>query len=149
MHGDLAMSQEQTSDDFDWVRAQAKCSAAAMYEQLRARVREDVQRRNGVLDRGDGWTFEFYEDDDGFEASRLVASGRSDRRVLALVRFERDGRRITIRGEDVDVELTAIVTIDHAGACRYVVGEAVYSDWEIRKMALEQLFFEESEDDSD
>jgi hypothetical protein len=25
------------------------------------------------------------------------------------------------------------------------VGEAVYSDWEIRRMALDQLFFEESD----
>jgi hypothetical protein len=29
--------------------------------------------------------------------------------------------------------------------CRFVVGEAMYSDWEIRRMALEQLFFEEDE----
>jgi hypothetical protein len=29
------------------------------------------------------------------------------------------------------------------------VGEAVYADWEIRRMALEQLFFEESEDDGE
>jgi hypothetical protein len=28
-----------------------------------------------------------------------------------------------------------------------LVGEAMYSDWEIRRMALEQLFFEE--DDSE
>ena len=28
---------------------------------------------------------------------------------------------------------------------RFVVGEAIYSEWEIRRMALEQLFFEEEE----
>jgi hypothetical protein len=32
-----------------------------------------------------------------------------------------------------------------AGVCRLVVGEAMYSEWEIRRMALEQLFFEEEE----
>jgi hypothetical protein len=71
------MSQENASDDFDWVTAQARCSAAMMFERLRTRVREDVQR---------------------------------------------------------------------AGTCRFVAGEAVYSDWELRRMALEQLFFEESEE---
>jgi hypothetical protein len=30
--------------------------------------------------------------------------------------------------------------------CRFVVGEAMYSDWELRRMALELLFFEEIEE---
>jgi hypothetical protein len=41
---------------------------------------------------------------------------------------------------------TAIVTLDTTGVCRFVVGEAIYSDWEIRRMALELLFFEEIEE---
>ena len=32
------------------------------------------------------------------------------------------------------------------GQSRFAVGEAVYADWEIRRMALEQLFFEEADD---
>ena len=40
-----------------------------------------------------------------------------------------------------------IVTLDPAGMCRFVVGEAIYSEWEIRRMALDQLFFEEREDE--
>ena len=141
------MSQEQVPDDFDWVTAQARCSAAAMFERLRTRVREDVQRRNGIFDRNDGSKFEFHEDEDGFEASRTVPSGRSGGRVGAIVRFERTGRRIHVQGEDVDVEFTAVVSLDVTGLCRFVIGEAVYSDWEIRRMALEPLFFEEIEED--
>jgi hypothetical protein len=45
-----------------------------MFERLRTRVREDVQRRNGIFDRHDGWKFEFHDDGDQFEASRVVAS---------------------------------------------------------------------------
>ena len=60
--------------------------------------------------------------------------------------FVREGSRIHVQGEDVDVEFVAVVTLDVTGACRFVVGEAVYSDWEIRRMALELLFFEESGD---
>ena len=139
------MSQESAPDNFDWVVAQSKCTAALMFDGLRTRVKEDVQRRNGVLGRNDGWTFEFEEDGDDFEALRL-ARGRGDAKVLAVVRFERHGRRIHVRGEDIDVDITAIVAIDGSGQCRFVVGEVMYSDWEIRRMALEALFFEEAED---
>lgn len=141
------MSQEHAPDEFDWVSAQAKCSAAVMFERLRTRVREDVQRRNGIFDRNDGWKFEFHEDDDGFEAVRGATSGRSGSGVGAVVRFERTGSRIHVQGEDIDVEFMAVVALDVTGSCRFVVGEAVYSEWEIRRMALEQLFFEEIDDE--
>jgi hypothetical protein len=55
-------------------------------------------------------------------------------------------RRIHVQGEGIDVDFTAVVTLDVTGLCRFVVGEATYSDWEIRRMALEELFFEETDD---
>jgi hypothetical protein len=138
------MAHDTTSDDFDWVAAQSRCTPSLMFDGLRTHVREDVERRNTVADRDDGWTFEFEEDGSDFEAIRLE-DGDGDARVLAAVRFERRGHRINVRGEDVDVDFTAIVTLDSAGSCRFVVGEAMYADWEIRRMALEALFFEEPE----
>ena len=137
------MAHEPVSDDFDWVGAQAECSAASMFERLRTRVEEDVRRRNGLLDRKDGWRFEFYAEDEAFEVSRVVGPGT---KVIAVVQFERVGSRIHVQGEDIDVDFTAVVTVDTNGTCRFVVGEALYSDWEVRKMALELLFFEEPEE---
>jgi hypothetical protein len=141
------MSQDPTPDDFDWVAAQAKCSAAQTFDRLRDGVKADVERRNRLLVRGDGWKFEFDEDDAGFEAVRIVAPGSTGASGSAAVRFERVGRRIQIQGEDIDVDVTAVVTLDVSGACRLVVGEALYSEWEVRRLALEMLFFEETEDD--
>jgi hypothetical protein len=140
------MSPDHTPEDIDWVGAQAKCSAQSMFERLRTRVREDVQKRSSLLDHQDRWRFEFAEEDDEFEVTRLVPDARSGSRVEAAVRFERKGRRIEVHGEDIDVEFVAIVTLDVTGQCRFAVGEAVYVDWEIRRMALEQLFFEEPDD---
>jgi len=136
------MAQEHVPDDFDWVGAQAKCTAGLMFERLRTRVEEDVRRRNSLLDRQDGWKFEFYAEDGMFEVSRLIRAGK----VGAVVQFERVGRRIHVQGEDIDVDFTAIVSVDTTGVCRFVVGEALYSDWEIRRMALELLFFEEADE---
>jgi hypothetical protein len=140
------MVPDHAPDDLDWVTAQASCNATTMFARLLTGVREDVNRRNATI-RGDGWTFEFHEDDSGFEVTRLSSSGRPPK-VSAAVTFERAGRRIHVRGEDVDVDFTAVVTLDVTGACRFVVGEAVYTPWEIRRMALELLFFEEGAEEA-
>jgi hypothetical protein len=99
-----------------------------------------------MLGRDDGWTFEFHGEDDLFEVTRLVGGGSRPPTVAAVVEFERTGRRIHVHSADIDVEFTAVVAIDAAGDCRFVVGEATYADWEIRRMALELLFFEETEE---
>jgi hypothetical protein len=140
------MSPDHVPDDFDWVGAQAKCSTESMFDRLRTRVREDVQNRNGLFGRDDEWKFEFHEEDGEFEVTRVVPAGRSGTRVAAVVRFVRKGTRIHVEGEEVDVEFVAIVTLDATGQCLFAVGEIFYADWQIRRMALEQLFFEESDD---
>lgn len=147
------MSLDPGLDHFNWVTAQAKCSTQTMFEQLRAGIQADVQTRNGIFDRHDHWRFEFHDDEDGFEVTRLEVppsgappSARNTSRVTASVQFTRQGRRIHVQGEDVDVELIAIVTLDATGQCLFAVGEVFYAAWQIRKMALEQLFFEESDD---
>jgi hypothetical protein len=141
------VAQDQAQDGFDWVSAQAQCTPATMFERLRTEVRDDVQRRNDLPGRTDGWRFECEtEEDDTFEVAR-VSGSLVDPTTSAVVTFERAGRRIHIHSEDIDIDFTAIVMLDVSGACRFVVGEAIYSDWEIRRMSLGLLFFEESEEE--
>ena len=139
------MTRDHAPEDFDWVSAQAACSPASMFERLRAGVKQDVERRNALVSGDDASRFEFSEDSEAFDVTRLEGSRFADPRILALVRFERAGPRINVRGEDVDVDFTAVLTLDPAGHCRFVVGEALYAEWEVRRMALELLFFDEPE----
>ena len=138
------MAQDHTSNDFDWVAAQSTCNAESMFARLQEGAKQDVERRNRLAGRDDEWMFEFHEDDvDRFEVSRVVKSGVSN--AAAVVTFERDGRRIHVHGDGVDVEFTTILSLNVAGHCRFIVGEAEYVDWEIRRMGLELLFFEETD----
>jgi hypothetical protein len=139
------MAHEQGGSDFDWVAAQASCNAEAMFRRLQAGVEQDVRRRNGLAGRDDGWRFEYHAEGDEFTVTRIVVSGVTGNEVTALVGFSRAGPRIHVRGDDVDVEFTAVVTLDVAGECRFVIGEAMYAEWEIRRMALDLLFFEDTE----
>ena len=139
------MAPDNAPDQFEWVSAQAECTAPSMFERLRAGVKQDVEHRNAQVGLDDGIRFEFSEDGDAFDVARLEGSRFTDPKVAALVRFERAGRRINVHSEDVDVDFTAVLTLDPAGQCRFVVGEALYVEWEIRRMALELLFFDEPE----
>lgn len=135
------MATGSGDDNFDWVTAQATCSAPTMFQKLLDGARADVERRNGAnFGRADNWRFEFHQDEDEFEVARIGGS-RS-----AAVTFHREGPRININGDGIDVLLTAVVGINATGDCRYFVEEAEYLGWEVRKLALDQLFFEEPEE---
>jgi hypothetical protein len=136
------MALDHTSDDFDWVAAQSDCTADAMFRELVAGLRKDVERRN-LTGPNDGLKFEIHEAEEGIEVARVESSGFGPTRTLAFVAFTREGKRIHIQGDGVNVDFSVLVTVNHAGECRFFVGEAEYSNWHIRRMALEELFFEE------
>ena len=137
------MATGSGDDNFDWVTAQAGCSAELMFQKLMDGAKADVERRNGAtFGRKDGWRFEFHADEEGFEVTRHAGTSKD----TAFVTFQREGPRINISGDGVDVQLTAIVGINAHGDCRYYVGEAEYLGWEVRKQALDLLFFESVEE---
>lgn len=142
MHYSVGMA-DTTADNFDWVTAQGGCTAELMFKRLLDGARQDVDRRNlSTFGREDGWRFELHaDDDDRFEVSRVAGSKSS-----AFVAFERVGPRINIEGDGVDVQLFATVSINPSGACRYFIGEHEYLGWEVRKLALDTLFFEQDEE---
>ena len=137
------MADGSGKDDFDWVTAQAGCSAVLLFQTLKDGAKADVDRRNGAtFGRTDHWRFEFHEDDEGFEVVRLAGSSKTG----ASVTFQLEGPRIEINGDGVDVRLTAVVGINAHGDCRYYIGEGEFLAWEVRKQALDQLFFEDLEE---
>jgi len=138
------MATESTTDDFDWVSAQAGCRVDLMFQRLLDGARKDAERRNGAgFRRTDKWRFEVNVDDEhSFEVARITETPQGS----AFVTFEWEGPRINIAGDGVDVQLTAIVGINASGECRYYIGEHEYLAWEVRKLALDLLFFEEPEE---
>ena len=133
------MPPDNAPDQFEWVSAQAHCTAPSMFERLRAGVKQDVEHRNTLAGLDDGVRFEFSEDGDVFDVARLEVSRFADPKIAALVRFERAGRRINVQGEDVDVEFTAVLTLDPAGQCHFVAVQ------QIDKYALARQSFSDSQ----
>ena len=85
------------------------------------------------------------------QRGRGSVRGEPDRRpflnrTLGRRRLRARRPRINVAGDGVDLDFTIVVGLNNAGECRYFVGEAEYPGWEIRKMALEALFFEVEEE---
>ena len=136
------MATGSGEDTFDWVSAQAGCGVEQMFQKLQDGAQADVDRRNSAAFGQGGWRFEFHADEDGFEVVRVTGSSRSD----AFVTFRREGPRINIAGDGVEVQITAVVGINAHGDCRYYIAEGEFLGWEVRKQALDQLFFEDLEE---
>ena len=96
-----------------------------MFDRLHRSVKLDVERRTRLSGRQEGWKFEVEDGDGQFRSPARRRFDLQQLQITALVRFEREGRRIHVHGEDVDVDFTAVVALDAAGVCRFVVGEAM------------------------
>lgn len=117
-----------------------------MFDRLRKGAQRDVEKRNSLGGGADDVRYELHDEEDQFEVSRVAASSFSTPKTLAFVTFTREGRRIIVAGDGVDVDFTAIVAVNDVGVCHFFVGEIEYAEWQVRKLALEHLFFDEAEE---
>jgi hypothetical protein len=125
------------TDNFDWVTARSECSLEGVFEKLRMQVKEDVDIRNGL--RGDPphyYKFEFSSHGSMFTAS-VVGN-----KIHGSVRFSYNVSRLIFVHDDKDNELLrAFVTLSNKRECVVRIKEEECELWQMRKMALEKLFF--------
>ena len=75
------MAPDNTSDQFEWVSAKATCTAAVMFERLRAGVKQDVERRNALVGLDAGCRFEFTEEGEAVPSRYNAEQARSGARA--------------------------------------------------------------------
>jgi hypothetical protein len=123
---------DKPTEDFDWVTARAHCSPVAVFEKLRLQVKADVQIRNKLLiNQRDA--FSVIENGDSF--SVIVPSNPLPKITFSLVDVEivvdRKGRLLC----------EATLTLCDDGECRVKIDGQERDFWQMRKLALEELFF--------
>ncbi len=127
-------------DNFDWVEARSTCSAAVIFEQLKEQLREDVDKRQ-KLREGPPWYFGFRF----IEQGRRVTILKEGNQIHRVVAFRLAEKAIEVTDEEGNVKFSAVPTISDDGKCRLKVkGQEKEKElWQFRKMALDELFFEE------
>jgi len=122
--------------DLDWVKARAACSLVEVFQKLKADIRVDVDDRNSarppearykfsVANRGNSITV--YSD--GYPPMKSVV-------------FTLATDRISVADGDGEAMFEIALTLNDEGRCKPKIGGKEYEFWQVRRKALEKLFFE-------
>lgn len=125
--------------EFDWVTARAGCSLNQVFEKLRAQVKEDVDLRHGLRPHATHYAFRFISEGPTFTA--LVEGNRIHHSVIFSLRNKE--QVITVSTDNDDLLFHAEVTLNDEGKCVVKINDQERELWQMRKMALEKLFFTE------
>jgi hypothetical protein len=121
------------ANDFNWVEARLNCCAEKVFAQLQAGVTNDVATINEVA-RGAGVKFEVSPHGLRF---LVIREGKGVKKV----QFVLEKNVISVLAGD-QARFSAAPTMNPAGQCVLIVNGQEMEPWQVRRMALEQLFFE-------
>jgi len=123
--------------EFDWVTERANCSIAAVFAKFQTGVANDASTWNTLPDSASR-KIDIVEAAPVFKAVRRGVPSAG----LWYVQFTCDAAAIRIRSNDDAIRIDATLTLNNAGECRLKVGANQELElWQVRRMALEQLFF--------
>lgn len=126
-----------TGSTFDWVTARANCSMAEMFFRLRKEIVRDVATRNRLPPPGTrDYSFRILEaEGDRDDEFTIIREGGGVQ--ARSVRIAYTATEITIG------DVRANVTLNREGTCQLVVDGQELESWQVRRLALERLFFQD------
>jgi hypothetical protein len=128
---------EETPEELDWVNKRADCELEAAFRKLSEAVEKDVGTFNSRFQPKVGLeaVFKPREEFDTFSVHR-----RRNSDVL-WVTFRRKSKEIEIEDECGVQTLNAIPLLTENGRCKFQVGGEELEQWQLRRRALEAIFF--------
>jgi hypothetical protein len=124
--------------ELNWVPLRAKCSVIEVFERLREEAQMDVTEREKIREseKRSDYHFKFIDGNDTFT---IALEGGLD--VRRRVRFSLKESHIEITKDDGS-SLLASTALNEEGRCVLRINNQNCERWQVRKMALDHLFFE-------
>ena len=123
-------------DNFDWITARAECSAVTVFEKLKQLVQKDVHAIN-ERHKGHGVFVKFISE----HSNKFAVTATHERDFQKkTVDFTLANEEIVIKGVG-EQSFTVTVGLGGDGECRAKIDGQEYDLWQVRKRALEELFF--------
>ena len=121
--------------DLDWVTARAQCSLYKMFTELRNGIKDDIEQRNALRQEQERLCFEI-----GAQSANRFSVFRTSNKGTVPVDFSFENDEIIVA--DAGKEMFRLkVTLNNEGRCKFVLGGEEFEQWQVRRMALERLFF--------
>jgi E3 ubiquitin-protein ligase DOA10 len=122
------------ASNFDWVRERANCSLGKVFKELELGAQGDIDTINSQRNPDDQIKFSLSKSSGRFAVVRETTSF-----PLESVDFSLADDEIIVNGSGVN--FTATLTLNNKGQCRLKVNGEELEQWQVRRMALEELFF--------
>jgi|SRR5271163_5068120 len=119
--------------ELDWVKERAACTSEKVLSQLHRSVEEDVKTANSIFPR-EPLLQVVVTDEQAFTVRR----GETLKPVVA---FMLEGGCIVVTSSLSREEWRFTVGLNNEGRCQLRQNGEEYEQWQVRKMALEGLFF--------
>ena len=120
---------------FDWVTERSSCSLPKVFKTLRLQVEEDVKSRNALRPDNSPYEFSLAENAGDFTV-RLESKD-----LHQSVTFSLSEHAMSVRDDKGNPLFTVTLTFTDEGKCRLNVNNQPRELWQVRRMALEELFF--------
>jgi hypothetical protein len=130
----MSESAKVDTEGFDWVTERSLCSLPKVYEKLRLDIQRDVKTRNALRSPTEQYVFETVGNGGSF-AVLLHAN-----KVHKSITFSLGDKCIEVQNENAKM-FDATVGLNDDGECMLLVNGQERRLWQVRKLALEQLFF--------
>jgi hypothetical protein len=124
--------------EFEWVKARTECSLYAMYKTLIAGLRDDAKARNEL--RGENDFVRFIAKPSSGRHFSVIREGQREP-SLASVDFIYEDRTIGVYDGDGKKRFDVGITLTDFGECKFKIGDEELEAWQVRRKALEPLFF--------
>lgn len=121
-------------EEFDWVTALSLCTPKAVFENLKKQIEKDVQIRNAQRSRYAHYAYSTQTNGDNFTV--LIDSNNAHRSVTFSI-TESGFAVVDNHNEKI---LDAVLILNDEGQCMPEINGQECEFWQLRKMALEQLF---------
>ncbi len=125
---------EKDMSKFDWITARSSCSLPNVFKALRLQVIEDVKARNAL--RPSNSSYEFSVVEHGADFAVLLEAKDVQRSVM----FSLAEHAISVRGDEGAQMFEVTLTFNDEGECRLNVNGKGRDLWQVRRLALEELF---------
>jgi hypothetical protein len=120
--------------NFNWIKAKADCSLAQVFKQLELGAANDVDAANEQRKPEDRHTFSISSAHGRFSIARESRSA-----LPVSVDFSLEGDEIVVCTGN-EIILRATITLNNQGRCMLQVDGEELEQWQVRRMALEDLF---------
>jgi hypothetical protein len=128
-----------TPRNLNWVAERSKCSLSAVFKELEIGVKEDVKAVNALYPNHPP-AFSVTAGKNQFSVILVVDALTSE--IAGAVDFELGKDDITVKNPN-SVMFKATITLNNEGECKLRLGDdqPELEQWQVRRMALEKLFF--------